>query len=104
LHSTQATRKSQRQQKSLAVRPAPTQRQKDIAAKMKDRKSKDKHGQLVTGDIFYCRASADFSSSATNKLSCMLTVQRFEAGNKNIPLIRYPVWVNRSALCPAGVF
>ena len=44
-----------------------------------------KEGQLVTGGIFYCRDSADFSVSASNKLSCNLTGQCFEIGNKNIP-------------------
>ena len=46
---------------------------------------KDKNGQLVTGGIFYCRDSAGSSVSATNKLSCNLTEQCFEIGNKNIP-------------------
>ena len=49
----------------------------------------DKNAQLVTGGIFYCRDSADFSVSASNKLSCNLTGQCFEIGNKNIPPIRY---------------
>jgi hypothetical protein len=47
-----------------------------------------KIGQLVTCGIFYCRDSAGFSVSATNKLSCNLTRQCFEIGNKNIPPIR----------------
>ena len=42
--------------------------------------------QLVTCGIFYCRDSAGFSVSASNKLSCNLTGQFFEVGNKNIPL------------------
>jgi hypothetical protein len=44
-----------------------------------------KEGQLVTGGIFYCRDSGYFSVSASNKLSCNLTGQCFEIGNKNIP-------------------
>ena len=44
--------------------------------------------QAVTGGIFYCRDSAGFSVSASNKLSCNLTGQCFEIGNKNIPPIR----------------
>ncbi len=48
-----------------------------------------KEGQLVTGGIFYCRVSAGFSVSASNKLSCNLTGQCSEIGNKNIPPIRY---------------
>jgi hypothetical protein len=44
-----------------------------------------KEGQLVTCGIFYCRDSGYFSVSASNKLSCNLTEQCFEIGNKNIP-------------------
>ena len=55
------------------------------AAKMKDRFTKDKNGQLVTSGIFYCRDSASFSVSASNKLSCIFTGQCFKIGNKNIP-------------------
>jgi len=44
--------------------------------------------QAVTRGIFYCRGSAGFSVSASNKLSCNLTGQCFEIGNKNIPPIR----------------
>ena len=39
----------------------------------------------TTGGIFYCRDSAGFSVSTSNKLSCNLTGQCFEIGNKNIP-------------------
>jgi hypothetical protein len=56
---------------------------------MKDRLTKDKNGQLVTGGIFYCRDSAGISVTASNKLSCNLTGQYFGIGNKNIPPIRY---------------
>jgi len=45
--------------------------------------------QAVTGGIFYCRDSADFSVSASNKLSCNLTGQCSEIGNKTIPPNRY---------------
>lgn len=49
----------------------------------------DKDAQPITGDIFYCRDSAGFSVSASNKLSCNLTGQCFEIGNKNIqPTVR----------------
>ncbi len=44
--------------------------------------------QAVTCGIFYCRDSGYFSVSASNKLSCNLTGQCFEIGNKNIPPIR----------------
>jgi hypothetical protein len=62
-----------------------THEQKDNAAKIKDGISEDKNGQLVTGGIFYCRDSGYFSVSAFNKLSCNLTGQCFDIGNKNIP-------------------
>jgi len=48
-----------------------------------------KNAQLVTGGIFYCRDSASFSVSASNKLSYILTGQCFEIGNKNIPPKRW---------------
>ena len=38
--------------------------------------------QAVTGGIFYCRDCGYFSVSASNKLSCALTVKCFEIGNK----------------------
>ncbi len=38
--------------------------------------------QAVTCGIFYCRDIASFSVSAFNKLSCNLTGQCFEIGNK----------------------
>lgn len=45
--------------------------------------------ETLKGGIFYCWDSADFSISVSNKLSCILTGQCFETGNKNIPPIRY---------------
>jgi hypothetical protein len=48
-----------------------------------------KDNQPITGRIFYCRNSAGFSVSASNILSCILTWQCFETGNKNIPPNRY---------------
>ena len=56
---------------------------------IKDMSLEKKEGQLVTGGIFYCRDSGYLSVSASNKLSCKLTVKCFEIGNKNIPPIRY---------------
>ena len=49
----------------------------------------DKNAQFLTSGIFYCRDSAGFSVSASNKLLCNLTGQCFEIGNKNIPLNRW---------------
>ncbi len=49
----------------------------------------NKEAQPITGGIFYCRDSAGFSVSASNKLSCNMTGQCFEIGNKNIPPNRY---------------
>ena len=86
---TQGLPSIQKCQKSLQARPTPTHGQKDSAAKINDRLTNDKNGQLVTGGIFYCRDSGYFSVSASNKLSCNLTGQSFEIGNKNIPPIRY---------------
>ena len=37
--------------------------------------------QAVTGGMFYCRDSADFCVSASNKLPCNLTGQCFEMSN-----------------------
>jgi len=39
----------------------------------------DKNRQCITGGIFYCRVSAGFSVSASNKLSCNLTGQCFDS-------------------------
>jgi hypothetical protein len=50
---------------------------------------RNQNTQCITGGIFYCRASASFSVSASNKLTCNLTEQCFEIGNKNIPPNRY---------------
>ena len=41
----------QKCQKSLQARPTPTHRHKDSAAKIKDRLTNDKNGQLVTSGI-----------------------------------------------------
>ncbi len=49
----------------------------------------DKNRQCITDGIFYCRDSAGFSVSASNKLSCNMTGKCFEIGNKNIPPNRY---------------
>jgi len=83
--NTQSQRYNQILPKSLPALPTPTHGQKDNVAKMKDRLTNDKNGQLVTGGIFYCRDSESFSVSASNKLSCNLTGKCFEIGNKNIP-------------------
>jgi hypothetical protein len=61
--------------------------QGDNKKEMGNRKQTKKH-EALTGGIFYCRDSAGFSVSASNKLSCILTGQCFEIGNKNIPPIR----------------
>jgi hypothetical protein len=53
----------------------PTNRKKmiEIVEKQNGMSLDKKEGQLVTGGIFYCRDSAGFSVSASNKLSCNLT-------------------------------
>jgi len=58
---------------------------KEIVDKQKGMSLDKKEGQLVTGGIFYCRDSGYLSVSASNKLSCNLTGECFEIGNKNIP-------------------
>ena len=65
----------------------PTDRKgmKEIVDKQIGMSLEKKEGQLVTGGIFYCRDSASFSVFASNKLSCNLTGQCSEIGNKNIP-------------------
>jgi len=55
--------------KSLPALPTPPPGQKDNAAKMKDRISKDKNGQLVTGGIFYCQNSAEINGSDSSQNS-----------------------------------
>jgi len=60
----------------------------EIVEKLKNMSLDRKEGQLVTGGIFYCRDSGYLSLSVSNKLSCNLTGQCFEIGNKNIPPIR----------------
>lgn len=45
--------------------------------------------QAVTGGIFYCRDSAGFNVTASNKRSCNLTGQCFEISNINIPPKRH---------------
>jgi hypothetical protein len=64
----------------------------------------DKNRQCITGGIFYCRDSAGFSVSASNKLLCNLTGQCFEIGNKNIPPNRWRTAVSQSAIFKFIVF
>jgi len=83
-------RKNKKSTLSLKNKTFPTHDPTDKNAMTVMNMSLDKkEGQLVTGGIFYCRDSGCFSISASNKLSCNLTGQRFEIGNKNIPPIRY---------------
>jgi hypothetical protein len=50
---------------------------------------KDEKAQAITGSIFYCRGSADFSVSKSNKFTFNLTGQYFQIGDKNILAKRY---------------
>lgn len=50
---------NQKCQKSLQSRPTLTHGQKDSAAKINDRLTIDKNGQLPRCGIFYCRVSAE---------------------------------------------
>ena len=45
----------------------------------------DNNNETITCGMFYCRINAGFSVYEFNKLSCNLTGQSFEIGNKNIP-------------------
>ena len=66
---------SQSLQKSV---PVPTHRQKDNAAKIKDKLSKDKNGQLVTRAKSKRADSGNLKGIATNKIFRRLTVLCFE--------------------------
>jgi len=58
--------------------------------------------QLATGGIFYCRDSAGFSVSVSDKLSCILTVKCFEIGNKtycqNVVADNIKTWKTKFAI------
>ena len=71
LQATQATTQIQSLQKSM---PTLTHGQKDNAAKMKDRKTNDKNGQLVTKAKIKRAESGYLKRIATNKLHRNLTV------------------------------
>jgi hypothetical protein len=60
--------------KSLQAHPMPTRGLKDCAAKIKDRLTNDKNGQLVTRGIFYCRDSAEI-----NGCDSLQTSSRFDS-------------------------
>jgi hypothetical protein len=55
--------------------PTQTHGKKDNAAKMKDRITEDKNGQLVTKAKIKRAESANFNEKATNKLHRRLTVK-----------------------------
>jgi len=55
----------QKCQKSLQSLPTPTHRHKDNAAKIKNRLTNDKNGQLPTSGIFYCRVSANLKGCSS---------------------------------------
>jgi len=71
----------QKCQKSLQARPTPTLGQKDSAAKIKDKLTNDKNGQLPTRGIVNCRCSGYSSGTARIKSSCNLIGKCFEIGN-----------------------
>lgn len=64
----------QKCQKSLQARPAPTHGQKDSAAKIKDRLTNDKNGQLVTR---YIKNWAD--TTKIKGSSSLQTLYRFDS-------------------------
>jgi hypothetical protein len=77
----QGLHSDQKCQKSLQARPTPSLGQKVSAAKIKDRLTNDKNGQLPTRGIVNCRCSAYSSGTTCIKSSCNLTGKCFEIGN-----------------------
>ena len=79
--NAQSQRYDQILPKSLPALPTPTLGQTDNAAKIKDRITEDKNGQLVTTCIKHLAVSGLSSVSARIKSSCNLTGNRFEMPN-----------------------
>jgi len=75
--------------KSFPARPTPSHVQKDNAAKIKDRLTDDKNGQLVTSCIVHLADSANFKGFTSNKLYSCLTVSCFESPNDTIHVERW---------------
>jgi hypothetical protein len=76
--NTQSQRHNQILPKSLPALPTPTHGQKDNTAKIKDRITEDKNGQLVTRAKSKRAVSGNLKGIATNKLCNKLTVLCFE--------------------------
>jgi len=79
--NAQSQRHNQILPKSLTALPTPTHRQKDNAAKSKDRLTNDKNGQLVTTCIKHLAVSGLSSVSARIKSSCNLIGYSFVMPN-----------------------
>jgi len=76
--NAQSQRYNQLLPKSLPALPTPTHGQKDNAAKIKDRKLKDKNGQLVARAKSKRADSANLKGIAINKHYRRLSVKCFE--------------------------
>jgi len=74
----------QKCQKSLQARPTPTHGHKDCVAKIKDRLTDDKNGQLVTACIVHLADSANIKGVTHNKRCSGLTGLCFESPNDTI--------------------
>ncbi len=79
----------QKCQKSLQARPTPTHGHKDCVAKIKDRLTDDKNGQLVTACIVHLADSANIDGVTSNKLCSGLTALYFESPNDTIHANRW---------------
>jgi len=60
-----------------------------VAAKMKDRMTKDKNGQLVTRGIFYCRDSAKMKGCGSLQASSYLDSEMLRSRQQKHTAIRY---------------
>jgi len=79
--NAQSPRYDQILPKSLPALPTPTHGQKDNAAKIKDRITEDKNGQLVTRYIKNWAHTTVFQVYSSNLTLCGLTGNRFETPN-----------------------
>ena len=87
--NAQSQRYNQILPKSLPAHPTQLHKQKDNAAKIKDRLTDDKNGQLVTACIVHLADSANIEGVTSNKLCSDLTVLRFESPNDTIHANRW---------------
>jgi hypothetical protein len=68
---------------------ANTRTDRKYAAKMKDRITKDKNGQLVTGGMFYCRDSAEVNDCGSLQTSSWLDRTVLRSRQQKHTAVRY---------------